>query len=362
MNSDINCQNTFVERSYLAIQWLKRSFEQNKGGSSAYYKKYPLLKGKWSDVYPETTGYIIETLIQYDPIFPEENLLTLALNNADWLLSIQLNSGAFPGGLGLKGKESIFNTGQIIFGLLAAYNHNQKQSYLNAIRKAVKWLLESMETDGSWKNGSYIEGFIPTYYTRVLWAISKSNQLLADQTIKRSIENAMAYYLSKSRPNDSFQDWSFDSTQIAFTHTIAYTLRGILEVARIMNNLEWEEIVVRSCEKIIIEVQKYEKLAGTYKPDWKGDYSFQCLTGNAQIALLFCRLNQIDNNLEIAKSIFQPVLNYQYLGNDINRKGGIPGSAPIWKKYQIFRYPNWAVKFFLDAFLEIRRLHHSDEE
>ena len=31
--------------------------------------------------------------------------------------------------------------------------------------------------------------------------------------------------------------------------------------------------------------------------------------------------------------------------------GAIAGSYPIWGKYIHFTYPNWAVKFFVDALL-----------
>ena len=32
-------------------------------------------------------------------------------------------------------------------------------------------------------------------------------------------------------------------------------------------------------------------------------------------------------------------------------RGGIPGSAPIWRNYMTFSMPNWSVKFFIDALL-----------
>jgi len=31
--------------------------------------------------------------------------------------------------------------------------------------------------------------------------------------------------------------------------------------------------------------------------------------------------------------------------------GGIAGSAPIWGRYSMFEYPNWAAKFFADAMM-----------
>ena len=32
-------------------------------------------------------------------------------------------------------------------------------------------------------------------------------------------------------------------------------------------------------------------------------------------------------------------------------KGAIPGSFPIWGRYEPFAYPNWATKFFCDALI-----------
>jgi hypothetical protein len=33
------------------------------------------------------------------------------------------------------------------------------------------------------------------------------------------------------------------------------------------------------------------------------------------------------------------------------QKGAIAGSAPIWGRYSMFEYPNWAAKFFADALM-----------
>jgi hypothetical protein len=32
-------------------------------------------------------------------------------------------------------------------------------------------------------------------------------------------------------------------------------------------------------------------------------------------------------------------------------RGAIPGSFPIWGRYEPFAFPNWATKFFCDALL-----------
>jgi hypothetical protein len=35
----------------------------------------------------------------------------------------------------------------------------------------------------------------------------------------------------------------------------------------------------------------------------------------------------------------------------VNVRGALPGSYPIWGKYEPFAFPNWATKFFADALM-----------
>ena len=43
------------------------------------------------------------------------------------------------------------------------------------------------------------------------------------------------------------------------------------------------------------------------------------------------------------------------VSNDLNIRGAIKGSYPIWGKYTRLSYPNWAAKFFIDAMLLLSR-------
>ncbi|MGH7399181.1 MAG: hypothetical protein ACRELW_16750, partial [Candidatus Rokuibacteriota bacterium] len=38
-------------------------------------------------------------------------------------------------------------------------------------------------------------------------------------------------------------------------------------------------------------------------------------------------------------------------GANLNVRGAIKGSHPIWGRYLFGTYPNWAAKFFMDALL-----------
>lgn len=348
-------KNMLFERSSPTLSWLKHSFDAcDKRGSAAYYSQLRCPIRGWSAAYPETTGYIIETLLDYYNIFHKEWMLDYALAGVDWLCEIQKGNGAMPGGIGEYGESSIFNTGMILFGWCRAYEHTNNPKYLACAKKAVDWLIDSLESDGSWKLGAYITGHIPSYYTRVIWAILEVNKHLKSTDIQSLMQKALEYYKIKRNPNGSVTDWAFDKEKPAFTHTIAYTMRGFLESSILLNDTESLLIAKNMAFNLIEDYQKHGKLAGAYDLDWKGDFSFVCITGNAQLALNLARLYQISQT-EIYKTyailFFESIANAPSTLPFRGVKGSIAGSSPYWGKYQPLQKVNWAAKFWLDALL-----------
>ena len=343
----------FEYRTRAALVWLKKSFTVNKGnGSSAYYTQLWKPFG-WTLAYPETTGYIIETLLDYDQLYPEMRLKEYALQAADWICGLQLNGGAFPGGLVNSKVPSVFNTGQMIIGLICAYELTGNTKYYQAFKQAVYWLINNLEKDGSWTVGAYIKNYVPSYYTRVVWSVLWANKHIGDPNIQNKMKLALDFYRKRETEKRTVSDLSFRKGQKAFTHTIAYTIRGFYESSLCINDSEINSFAISLAHKLLSLREIKGKLAGWYDEEWKGDYWFTCLTGNCQIAIIFCRIyEQIGDvrYLNVALKIFDDILPYQKLKGGINKKGALAGSAPFFGRYIAFRYPNWATKFFLDAY------------
>ncbi len=347
--------HTFEERTYRTICWLEKSISKGKGGSSAYFG----LNG-WAAPYPETTGYIITTLLDYSLYFQDEQLKLLAIHCSDWLCNIQRQDGSFPGGIGTHGNPIIFDTAQILFGLLSAYKATNRGRYLFAMEQAVNWLLAAQELDGSWQHHAYHASHIPTYYTRVIWAVLAANQVLQKDSISEKMKIALQYYSRKITKQNSVQEWGFFPNEKAFTHTIAYTLEGFLESAVLLKNPDTLNKTAAICNKIMGIYEEKGKIAGRYDEHWNGDYTFVCVTGNAQLSIIFARLFQITGNeayKHFAFRLFERIANSSCNIPIPGLHGAVPGSKPLWGSYMRFRFPNWAAKFYLDAYLILMKIN-----
>ncbi|MCC6282777.1 MAG: hypothetical protein IT262_19390 [Saprospiraceae bacterium] len=341
-------------RSDAALAWLQRSIAATGNRGSAH--SFALHKG-WAKAYPETTGYLIETLFDYAESLQRPDLRQTALDCANWLLTIQLGSGAFPALTAGNTMPSMFNTGQILFGLTRTAEelppgNAQHAACMRAISHAVQWMLAEQEPDGSWRQWAYVSGFVPTYYTRAVWGVLKANSLIKNEAAAAAMRQALHLYSGRFLPNHSVQDWGFWPGKPAFTHTIAYTLEGFLECAVLLNEPEILEKTKAATDHLLSVCIENKRTAGAYDADWKGDYSFICCTGNAQLSMLchrFWQLTGDEKYQQAAKAFLLEVVDYQSNSWLPGLRGAFPGSVPVWGKYLPLRYPNWGVKFFLDA-------------
>jgi hypothetical protein len=87
-------ENHFMVHAQKVLDWLLHSIAATTGKGSAAYCH--LWRG-WSPPYPETTGYIIETLYDFGHQFQRPDLRAAALHCARWLCQLQRPDGAFPG-------------------------------------------------------------------------------------------------------------------------------------------------------------------------------------------------------------------------------------------------------------------------
>lgn len=334
-----------------AVNWLCRA--QDSRPDDGMSEGYHLIHG-WMPSYPETTGYIIETLCDYSKLSNDTSLKDRALRMADWLVSIQYKDGSIPDSYFKK--KMVFDTGQVLFGFVRAFEETGKHRYREAALKAGRWLIDVQAQDGAWRK--FAVGEIPhTYYARVAWSLTRLHHITGDDQYKEYCRKNIEWVLSQQQNTGWFNNASFTQAKHVrpYTHTIAYTIRGILESGMYLQRNDFIDAARKAMDGLLGVLPDNGGIYGSYDKNWQGDSRFSCLTGNAQLAIIFFKLYQLtdmEQYLDAGRKINNYMLSKQELR--ISNKdvfGAIAGSRPIWGGYIHFMYPNWATKFFIDSLI-----------
>ena len=338
------------------IDWLCRAQDirdghPDAGGVSAGWS----FEDGWLPSYPETTGYIIETFLAVSKVLKRPDLEKRARRMIDWELSIQQNDGAFPGHFGEAGSRPvIFNTGQIMHGMLAGYLQLGRQECLAAAVKAGLWLVRQQDADGCWHRFEHND--VPhVYNTRGTWALAATGLIANEPELTQAARRNLDWALTQQTTCGWFCTNAFTPDKAPFTHTIAYAIRGFLESGILLDDARYLSAALAAARGMA-QVQRADGwLAGTYTDNWMPCANYSCLTGVAQMSLNWTRLAQDGGAPEFrenARRAIGYVKRAQRLNDaDEAARGGIAGSSPIWGDYSRFEYPNWAAKFFADALM-----------
>lgn len=348
-----------------AMSWLCAAQDATAdGGVSAFYD---VVEGIWAPSYPETTGYIIPTFFDYACFSGDDAYKTRAIRMADWLLTLQLDCGAFPMGplwTHLDRIPMVFDTGQIIHGLVRAFEETGDPRYVEAANRAGDWLVKVQETDGSWQKFTFL-GYTHTYNTRVAWALLQLGQVSQNETHRQGALRNLSWALTQQTPDGWFHNAGFRPDDEPHIHTIAYTISGLLESGALLADRQLIGAARLAADALRDRQAEVGYLRGTYGPGWQSCVNWSCLTGDVQMALVWFRLYEMtddDSYLEAALKANHYVKQVQprnsgLLGVD----GGIAGSFPIYGGYHPYLYLNWAAKFFVDSLLLEERCRYSKE-
>lgn len=339
-----------------AIDWLchaqdKRSQFSDDGGVSAGWS----FEDGWLPSYPETSGYIVETFLAAQNTLAQPELRERASRILDWELSLQNSDGSYPGHFGEAGsKPVIFNTGQIIHGMIAGHYQLDRPECLESAVRAGHWMLTCQDDDGCWRRN--VHNNIPhVYNSRAAWGLLRAGIAADDKKLIAAATKNVDWVLTQQLQNGWFANNAFTTDAEPFTHTIAYAARGMLEAGILLDNTSYIDAALKVARQLANKLQTKGYLAGTFDANWQSNAYYCCLTGLAQTSIIWSRLRQAGISDEFTDNI-AAALNYLKSQHDTNHnnpliRGAIAGSAPIWGRYSMFELPNWAAKFFADALL-----------
>ncbi len=352
------------------LRWILDA-QRSDGGIAAYYS---LLTG-YSESYPEVTGYIVPTLYDCARATGDEHAAVAAERATRWLLSLQMPTGAFPGGLhGGETQPSVFNTGQILQGLVRAHVETNHPEILQAAAAAGDWLIKMQQPDGSWSGPATYQHVPHTYYSMVAWALAELSERAGFRCSDRSdhehglnyglgAERNLDWVLSHFRPSGWIDGINLQGHP-NYLHFIAYALQGVLECAILRRRSDAIQSVAKSAYSLLRKFETRKFLPGAFEADFKNGQRFTCLTGNAQMSCVWLRLFEVTDDLRYLNAALK--MNEMLKGLIPMRgrrgiAGGVSGSYPVWGRYQPLRYISWGCKFFADALLLEQRLTRSFE-
>jgi hypothetical protein len=365
------------------IAWLKRAQDCSSTNDGGVARHFSLVDG-WGPSYPETTGYIVPTLIAFarrSGLFDERPLATrtgttqhlAAKENGgadgdagaamlertermlDWLVSIQLPDGGFQGGtVGVMPVSPVvFNTCQVLLGL-AAGGEQFGARYLTALNRAATWVVEVQDADGAWRKheSPFARRGEKSYHTHAAWGLFEAARVSGAAAYAEAALRNVRWALGKQRRNGWFEDCCVNDPKRPLTHTLGYALRGTLEAYRHTRVPKFLEAATRAGDGILAALRRDGFLPGRLDANWRGTVDWSCLTGTCQIAhcwlLLFRETNDV-RFLSAARLANKYVRGRLDIDGSPDVRGAVRGSFPISGAYNRFQYPNWAAKFFIDV-------------
>ena len=342
-------------------RWLCQA--QDAGGDDGVCGIFDLWSGTWSESYPETTGYIIPTLLALGDARDEDEPRQRALRMADWSCEQQMDDGAVLSGLlGMRRGPAVFNTGQVVFGWVSAFQHSAEQRYAQAARRACEWLLANQSRDGAWRTNLSAMTTAPVfaYNVRCAWALIYAGRVLDEPRFAVAARRAADWTLRQQNDAGWFAHSSFALGEVPLLHTIAYVLEGLLGMHAFTREARYLQAVRRAVDELV-RCNEAGRLAGRLDERWQPTVSWRCPSGEAQLAVVLHRLARElpDRGYgEVARRLLakagaaqSSVTGGAQEGTGGPAAGGVPGSFPLWGAYVRFGLPNWAAKFLLDALM-----------
>ena len=285
-----------------ALQWLHR-MSHPTGGVRVH--------NRHRRAYPEVTGYLIPTLIDYSHV-------DLALQWADWLTEIQLQDGSFPDPDG--GRPCIFDTGQALRGLLAAARLDAK--FLQPAAQAGEYLVSSMIDGG--RSGMAPQctdfGIQETIQLYTLPPLIQLAEVIEREHFAVAADRCRDFYL---------QHPQFLKT-VHLTHFLAYELEALIDLG-----------LADVAAPVLHELADQQRDDGSVRA--KPEVGWTCTPGVAQLAVCWYKTGAL-HSAEAA---------YEWLKTTQRATGGFLGSVGRKAAYFPHVEPAWCVKYFLDA----ARLH-----
>ena len=340
-----------------AVSWIIYQQSLQPDGGIAGYVSFSYGSLKISNSYPETAGYTIITLLDYASLFKSEAAYNSAVRMAEFELKIQNSNGSFNGGIiGYDSGPSVFNSAQIADGLLKAYTVTGDKKFLNAALSACRWISSVQDAEGYWSRFNFL-GMKRVYDTKVSQTLLKADNITNGNEFGDVVEKNLNWVISNQNNVGWFSncDNTNKNNLSPLTHTIGYTIHGLIECYLIQKNRTWLDSALKPLTKLLNQFEITKKpLPSRYFSDWKPASKSSCITGNAQISICWLSVYKILNDsryLNAALELNNFLKSIQFISPFKEISGALPSSFPIDGDYHPYTITNWTVKYYVDSLI-----------
>jgi hypothetical protein len=244
-------------------------------------------------------------------------------------------------------------------GLQSWAERTQDERCRAALQRAGNWLCEVQDPSGAWRKFFY-ENLVTTYSANLTCWLAEAGAFLGNDRMLEASSRHLAWLLQHF---DAEHAW-FDlcgftqedhKARRAVTHTIAYTVWGVLRTSEVLASVEGKAAAEKAAYAALRRLELSRRLPGALDYRWRPMSSYDCLTGNAQMALIWLHMYQDRGDPRLLNAAFKAIdivkAAQMMEGKDPGVMGGIAGSQPVWGEYIRHAFPNWAAKYFIDALL-----------
>ena len=335
------------------VAWLARAQDHSATHDGGVARHYSLIDG-WAASYPETTGYIIPTLIDFGRMAGRKESIDRARRMLDWLVSIQFPEGGFQGGTVNQTPRVpvTFNTGQILIGLAAGATIDER--YREPMRRAAGWLAATQDPDGCWRAHPtpFAQAGEKTYETHVALGLMAAAAVESDRGYLEVALRQVDWALGNQAANGWLAKCCLTDPERPLTHTLGYALRGIKGAYLASKESRYLDAACRTADGLLSALAPDGMLPGRLDAAWRPAVDWVCLTGLSQIAESWLLLHKATGRPDYRRAALSAnsfVRRTVSVNGPPEIRGGVKGSFPVHGLYGRWQYLNWACKFTIDA-------------
>lgn len=344
-----------------AMGWLEAAAAHwNSGGFAA---RYDLRTLRYQGPYPETTGYLIPTLLQVADFRDEHWTSARAVCAGQWLRSRQREDGSVrcnidsaPDDIDKPDTIVLFDCGAILQGF-SALARQQDGPWRGAAILLGRFLSDSQMADGTWDRHLYFSTF-GTHNALVAYALIDAGRATGEPRFADAGRDCLTALRPRILSSGFIEGCEFGGDpKTMFLHPYAYTLEGYVKAAMLDDSGDHLAVAERALDRMAEHMDRTGVLPAAYLDRTLAPARADAATtGLAQLADLFFKVARFahrDDFSPLARRIMSFLRGCMYSDDaEVGARGGIPASFPIGGGYGPYTINNWTMKYFLDASLE----------